>query len=122
MAIVKHIEKNSKVVGYFSYDSSGKVFCAEGVCIVAGSEELTKTYLRKMTSKNPDRLIIKKIRFGEIMHDMQEGVKYSFDKEAYNRFLPLAKANGIENLLSGDVFLNEPSTGLDFITVGLAGF
>ena len=123
MSILTRIKNNSKVVGYFSYDDSGKVFCTpENACIISGSEELAKTYLRKMDSKNIARVTIKKIRCGEIMDAMEEGTKYAFDRESYDRFLPIARVEGMKNLLSGDVFLNEQATGLDFLTVELTGF
>jgi hypothetical protein len=52
------IKEASKVIGYFSHTSSA-VFCEGNACIIAGSEELMKTYLQKMRS-GTERDVIKK--------------------------------------------------------------
>lgn len=111
-------ESGSKVIGYFAYNDFGEIFCSEDACIVAGSEELMREYFRKKKS-SVDGVVIKKIRFVEIIDGMGEEVEYAFDREAYDRFLLLAKAN---DLLSDDRFLQEPATELDFIIVKLVGF
>ena len=106
----------SKVIGYFAYNNFGEIFCSEDACIVAGSEELMREYFGN--EKRSVDEVIRKIRFGEIMDNMREGVEYAFDRESYGRFSPLAKASG----LSDDGFLQEPKKGMNFIMVKLAGF
>lgn len=64
-------------------------------------------------------VVIKEIRFSEILDNMAHGVIYAFDKESYSRFLPLAEMNEVKNLPSEDKFLEEPATGLDFLTINL---
>lgn len=112
------MEASSKVIGYFAYNDFGEIFCSEDACIVAGSEELMREYFRKKKS-NIDGVVIKKIRFGEIIDGMREAVEYAFDRESYDRFLPLAKANGLP---SDDRFLQELATEMNFIMVKLVGF
>lgn len=111
-----HVETSSKVIGYFAYNDFGEVFCSEDACIVAGSEELIREYFEDKQS-SIDGVVIKKIRFGEIMDGMRERVEYAFDREAYSRFFPLAKGSG----LSDNGFLQEPADEVNFVMVKLAG-
>lgn len=122
MAILTCIGTHFKVIGYIAEDDLGMTCCAEEACIVAGSEEQMRKYLHRMTYNGIGRGIIRKIRFSSIMDGMKKGTEYAFDKEAYDRFLPLAEANKVENLPSGDKFLEEPANGLDFLTVRLVAF
>lgn len=114
-----HVKEGFKIIGYIARDSLGRIGGVGEECIVSGTEELMKTYLRRLGNPEFDKIVIKKIRFNEIMDNLFMGVTYSFDKESYGRFLPLAEMNEMKNLLPAAKFLEESSTGLDFITVKL---
>lgn len=114
-----YVKEGFKIIGYIARDSLGRIGGVGEECIVAGTEELMKIYLRRLDNPELDKIVIKKIRLNEIMDNLFMGVTYSFDKESYGKFLPLAEINEVENLLPADKFLEESPTGLDFITVKL---
>jgi len=115
------IKAGFKVIGYIARDTLGRMGGIEEECIVAGSEEAMRNYLKKLENLDITKIVIKKVRFREIMDNLLYGVTYSFDKEAYGRFLPIAEINEVKNLPSIDNFLDDsPSTGeLSFRTVRL---
>jgi len=121
----KNIKESSKVIGYFAY-GDGYVHCDGDACVIAGSEDRMKFYLKKIASKDYVD-IIKKTRFGEIMNGLRHGVAYAFDEEAYDRFLRYAHLNGM-NDLPGIDFFSEVSqseiqkTGMHFIRIQISGF
>lgn len=117
--ILAHVKGVTKVIGYFSYTDSSNALCDGDACIIAGSEELIKSYLQKI-SKSDKRDIIKKTRFGEIIDGLKQGAAYAFDEESYSRFLPLAKINGIDRLPEKEGFLDMPSDTLRFIRIQVA--
>ena len=86
----------SKVVGFFAYRTRAEVVCVErDACLIAGSEEAMREYLRELTGLTPDKFTIRKTRLGEILEGIRVGAAYAFDEEAYSRFLPLARAAGL---------------------------
>jgi hypothetical protein len=111
--------KGCKVIGCIALDFFGRAAMVGEECIIAGTEELMRTYLRGLGNPDIDKIVIKKIRFNEIMDDMFSGVTYSFDSESYNRFLPIAEMNDVENLPPIDKFLEGLGTGLDFLAIKL---
>jgi len=117
------MRQSDKVIGYFSYTNSGEVFCDGDACVIAGSEELMKSYLSKKPSdKNND--LIKNTRFGEIINGMNKGGAYAFDEEAFARFLSVAKLNKIPGLPEdGSVPSGQerPKDGIHFIRIQLTG-
>lgn len=118
------MQQSDKVIGYFSYTNSGEVTCDGDTCVIAGSEELMKTYIsRKSCGDNKD--IIKKTRFGEIINGMNKGVAYAFDDEAFARFLSIAKLNKLRGLpedCSVPSGQEHPQEGIHFIRIQLTGF
>ena len=85
----------SKVIGYWAYRSRAEVVCAEhDACLIAGSEEAMREYVREFTGQTADKHTIRKTRFGEILDGIRIGAAYAFDEEAYSRFLPLARGAG----------------------------
>lgn len=86
---------NSKVIGYFAYASSTAVLCTGEACVISGSEAAMKEYISEIDSGGRKFRNIKKTRFGEIVKGLQLGAAYAFDEEAYARFFPLAKQEGI---------------------------
>ena len=121
MAIPAYIKEASKVIGYFSYTNSGTVFCDGDACIIAGSEELMKSYLHKLSDGGSNRDIIKKTRFGEIINGMKQGGVYAFDKGSYDKFLFFAKLNDINDLPDNSGFLDKSETELNFIRIQFIG-
>lgn len=121
MEIPANIKEASRVVGYFSYTNLGEVFCDGDACVIAGSEELMKFYLYKVSDSESTGWIIKKTRFGEIINGIKHNAAYAFDKESYDRFLFLAKLNKIEGLPSNNGFLDKPGEELNFIRIQLIG-
>ena len=115
-----HIKGASKVIGYFSYVDK-EVFCDNDACIIAGSEELMKSYLQRTASSNKVD-IIKKTRFGEIINGLRQGCAYAFDEEAYNRFLHFAKLNGMNDLPSTEFFSTASKIKMNFLRIQLINF
>lgn len=101
--IPKTIKDSHKVIGYFSYTDESHVFCDGDACIIAGSEDIMKSYLQRMPNGS-GRDIIKKTRFGEIIEGLRRGGAYAFDEEAYAIFSHHANNNGIDCALGKDLF------------------
>ena len=120
MSISAYVKNGFKIIGYIACDYLGRVAGVGEEFIVAETEELMKKYLRELGNPNIDKVVIKKIRFNEIMENMLgSGITYSFDQGSYNRFLPLAKMNEVQNLPSRDKFLEKFPTGLEFMSIKL---
>jgi hypothetical protein len=114
-----HIDSPSRVIGYFSYSDRRNVLCDGDACIIAGSEELMKSYLQRI-SKDNKKDIIRKTRFGEILDGLKQGGAYAFDAQSYNRFLHLSKINGMTGLPEKDTFLDMPSENMRFVRIQIA--
>ena len=85
-----------KVVGYFAVRKGAMdIVCDGDACVIAGSHKAFNNYISKLTTDNPVNYSIKKTRYGEILQVMRMGGVYAFDNKAYNKFLPLAKADGM---------------------------
>jgi hypothetical protein len=85
-----------KVIGFFAYRSRGRVVCAEPeACIIAGSEDAMKQYIRELDAPHADQYTIRKTRFCEIFDGLALSAAYAFDKESYRRFFPLARQAGL---------------------------
>lgn len=86
-----------KVIGFFAYRSRAEVVCAgHDACLIAGSEEAMREYVRELTGMSGDTCTIRKTRLGEILDGIAVGAAYAFDEESYSRFLPLARAAGLQ--------------------------
>lgn len=83
------------IIGYFAVTKRGDVVCDGPACIIAGSYKTLKDYLDRSKVKPPGKVKILKTRFGEIVSGMRMGGAYSFDEEAYGRFLTLAREEGM---------------------------
>jgi hypothetical protein len=106
---------DSKVIGYFAKLSPTEVVCEGDACVIAGSEEEMKKYIKSISNNLLKQTVIKKTRFGEIMNGIKLGAPYAFDKESYDRFYPLAKKVGL-NLKKED-FSVPTETGHHFVVV-----
>ncbi len=107
----------TKVIGYFAYRSQSEVACDEDACIVAGSEEAMRHYLKTSSPEKVSEFTIRKTRFGEIIKGMSLGAAYAFDEDAYERFYPLAREEGLP-APSAD-FTGTTAAEIKFMTVRL---
>lgn len=114
-----YIKEDSKIVGYFAHIKFREVFCDGDACIIAGSEELMKSYLSELCDGN--NYAIKKTRFGEILTGIKKGGAYAFDKESYSKFLNIAELNKIGGLPSKDQFLKYPEEKMNLIRIQFFG-
>jgi hypothetical protein len=86
----------SRVIGFFAYRARAEVICVEkDACLIAGSEAAMEKYIHDLTGMPTERFTIRKTRLGEILEGVTAGAAYAFDKEAYSRFFPLARAAGL---------------------------
>ncbi len=92
-------DKDTKVLGYVARKPGTlNTLCDGDSCIVAGSENKMKEYIRTV-SRNPDgNYEITKARYGHVLMAMKLGGAYSFDNESYERFRPLAIQDGMETV------------------------
>ena len=109
------LDIDSKVIGYFAYNSPTEVICDGDACVISGSEEAMHNYLKSITSQSSTNVTIKKTRLGEITQGMKMGASYAFDELSYNRFFPLANRIGF-NLKEED-FSVPTETGCHFVVV-----
>ena len=111
-------ERASKVIGYFAYLSPEQVVCTGGqACVIAGSEQAMRSYAEEIHPGDAHKARMKKTRFGEILQGLTLGAAYAFDEDAYRRFYPLGRAEGLP-LAEGD-FVAERQRGNRFFTVQL---
>lgn len=106
---------DGKIIGYLAYITKAEPICEGNSCIIAGSRDKMKTYLKQNNPRLIDRVTISKARFGDIKRALQLGAAYSFDEEAYNRFHPLARKAGIK--VGPEDFTGETPTGLHFVRI-----
>ena len=106
---------DTKVIGYFAHATLAEVFCDGDACIIAGSDADLKRYLGALTDDSAEKYTVRKTRFGEVMRGMSVGAAYAFDETAYNRFYPLAKAEGLD--VGPEDFSAPSPTGRYFVRV-----
>jgi len=108
-----------RIVGYFSYTTSGMALCEGEACVIAESDKLMQFYLKKSQSINDgEKNIIKKTRFDEIMNGLNKGALYAFDEGSYQRFSNLARMNGMNFLDTEDMPSEQSHTGIRLVIVG----
>ena len=84
-----------KVIGYFAIrKGSPYILCDGEACVIAGSEQAMNSYIVKLANDTPLNFKVKKTRYGEIAQGLRMRAVYTFDQLAYERFFPLAKAEG----------------------------
>lgn len=91
-------DESSRVIGVYAYSGPGSVFLYEDGCVVAGSEELIKQYLKALAEGPATSIKVSKIRFGELYAGLKSGAVYAFDRQSYGRFYALARRAGIDDL------------------------
>ena len=82
---------SGKVIGYIAYVTKLKLICEGDSCIVAGSRTKMISYLDIARPGYSKKVTITKAMFGDIRKAIELGAAYSFDREAYARFQPLAR-------------------------------
>jgi len=88
--------KHKQAVGYFAVRmGTANVVCDGDACVIAGSQKEMNSYIFTLGRKNPIDFDVKKTRYGEIFQGLKMGGVYTFDKRAYKRFYPIAKADGL---------------------------
>jgi hypothetical protein len=91
-------DRHSRVIGYFAYAPPSAVVCIGKACLVAGSETTMRDYIKESMPDSWQRNVIKKVRFGSVIHGMNLCGAYAFDEEAYGRYYVLAKEEGLPAL------------------------
>lgn len=90
------VNRFKTVIGYFAIRTGTRnILCDGDACLIGGSQKAMNRYIINMSDDKLSKYTIKKTRYGEILQGMRMGGVYTFDKRAYNRFLPLAKADGM---------------------------
>ena len=109
------------MVGVFAYAAPGKVFRFDDACLIAGSREGLQAYLAANPRVRGASLSISKIRFADVQAGLDAGASYAFDKEAFERFAPLARDAGVD---VAETFPEPPADRetevFSFVKVGLA--
>ncbi len=106
---------DSKVIGYFAFNSPSEVICDGDACVISGSEQSMQDYIKSISSKPSSMVSIRKTRFGDIVKGMKMGAPYAFDEQSYNRFYPLA--NKIGYSLKEEDFSVPTETGRHFVVI-----
>ena len=106
---------DSKVIGHFAFSSPMGVICDGDACVISGSEEAMRNYIKSALTESSKEVTIRKTRFGEIIQGMKKGAPYAFDEQSYNRFYPLANKTGF-NLKEED-FTVQTETGFHFVVI-----
>jgi hypothetical protein len=106
---------SGNVIGYLAYITKPQLICEGDSCIIVGTSEKMKSYIRQRNPQLTDIVTISKVRFDDIIRAMEYGAAYSFDEESYNRFYPLARKNGIN--IGPEDFSGKTPTGLHYVRV-----
>ena len=114
---LENLKESTRVIGYFAYTEAGDVLCDGDACIIGGSEELMKSYIKDLSSFGIKKDIIRKTRFGEITDGMEQSGAYAFDQESHARFIKALSANGVECFSREENFL-DPSGKKCFLRFG----
>ena len=89
-------DRHRKVIGYFAIRTgSPNIICDGDACVIAGTGQAMERYILDLADDKPGNYTVKKTSYGEILQGMRIGGVYTFDKRAYSKFLPLARADGL---------------------------
>ena len=90
-------DRDTKVLGYVAVrPGTINVLCDGDSCIVAGSEKQMREYIAAFSADRDAAYRISKARYGHVLQAMKLGGAYSFDRESFSRFCPLAQADGLD--------------------------
>ncbi len=115
---IRFIRQNaSRVVGYFAALPTAVVLCTGDLnaCVIGGTADAVRAYVWELDEANANTFAIRKTRFIDILRGMNRGGAYGFDREAYQRFFPLARGAGFP-VVDGD-FDKARVEGYRFFTV-----
>jgi hypothetical protein len=88
-------DPSKKAIGYFALrKGSTNMLCDGDALVIAGSQQLMTRYIVKLADDRLSNYQVKKTRYGEIMQGMQMGGVYTFDRVAFNKFLPRLQVEG----------------------------
>ena len=105
---------SKKVIGYFAIrKGSANMLCDGDALVIAGSAQLMTRYINKLAEDSVSKYKVKKTRYAEITQGMRLGGVYTFDKVAFNKFLPLLKSEG--NYLAEVKFADDPKPHPDAV-------
>ena len=107
-------DDRTRVIGVYAYSEPGKVLLYQEACVVTGSEEFIRNYIRSLPHSPAKRMQISKMRFGELLDGLHSGAAYAFDRQSYGRFYNLARRSGIDDL---DGFPQSESDAFDLMKV-----
>jgi len=110
-----HPDIDSKVIGYFAFSSPTEVICDGDACVISGSEQGMRSYIKSVSLETSRKTTIKKTRFGEIVKGIKMGASYAFDEQSYNRFYPLANKIGFN--LKKENFSDKTETAHHFVVI-----
>ncbi len=94
------------VVGFFAARDM-EALCDDDACVIAGSAKQLREMIER-NGQNPRRYTIRSTTFSEINRGLKHGGAYSFNEDAYRRFLPPAQAEG---LAIGEEDFSDPGPG-----------
>ena len=106
---------DNKVIGHLAYITKTHLICDGDSCVIAGSEEKIRSYIKQISPELYDKITIKKARFKDIKRGLEFGAAYSFDEEAYDRFRLVAGKAGIS--LGSEDYTTEAPTGLHLVRI-----
>ena len=76
-----------------------------------------RAFVEETNPGDAHKATMRKTRFGEVLQGLTLGAAYAFDEDAYGRFYPLGRAEGLP-IAEGD-FAGERERGDRFFTVRL---
>ena len=85
--------------------------------MIAGSPEQLRACLATHPKLRDASLTLAKIRFADVHAGLDAGAAYAFDKEAFERFAPLARDVGID---VAETFPGRDLDAFNFVKVTLA--
>ncbi len=90
------LPNDKKVIGYIASYSRTEVLFVGDACLIMGSEKQLLDHISRYAPEHATKLSLKKIRFGDIVHIINNGEKFLLDEESFGRFFPLGKQIGFE--------------------------
>jgi len=110
-----YLDIDSKVIGYFAFSSPTEVICDDDACVISGSKQEMRNYIKLVSPEFSKKITIRKTRFGEIVKGMEMGAPYAFDEQSYDWFYLLVNKIGF-NLKEED-FSDKTETGYNFVLI-----
>lgn len=102
-------------IGYLANVPPSKVVCVDNACLVTGSSEAMRQFVATVDPDLKNSVKILKTSFGDVLRALHGGGAYAFDKQAYSRFYPLARREGLD--VKDVDFEDIKKQGFSFVTV-----